>query len=286
MKKTLILLLAIMSTSISYSQTKQKVAVYVTGAEEGINEFMGAYLVDAIVHSSNYLAVERTADFLRELNKEQSYQLSGAVDDDQISQLGKQFGVQFVCVAKVGKIGEKQFVSARLIDVETATVKSSTKPVLFTTEDIDKSCAAVAISLISGEPIDIKRPAVIETTPAEQPKPTVTSSPQNANNASLNIQVSAYTGCGFEIMATDLPGRYRWTTAMRACPQGWRLPTAKELECLCNDKSVIGGFYGKQYWSSDKRSEKRSISRTMNDCETEIEDIEDEYSCRCVRNIR
>jgi stalled ribosome rescue protein Dom34 len=72
MKKLLILLLAIMSTSISYSQTKQKVAVYVTGAEEGINEFMGAYLVDAIVNSSNYLAVERTADFLRELNKEQS----------------------------------------------------------------------------------------------------------------------------------------------------------------------------------------------------------------------
>ena len=136
-----------------------KVAVYVTGAEgDGINEFIGAYLVDAIVNGSNYLAVERTADFIRELNKEQEYQRTGSVNDDQISQLGQQFGVQLVCVAKVGKVGHRQFVSARLIDVETATVKNSTKPVLFTMDDIDKSCAAVAVSLVSGESVNIKRP--------------------------------------------------------------------------------------------------------------------------------
>jgi hypothetical protein len=108
------------------------------------------------VKSNSYLAVERTADFIKELNKEQTYQQSGAVDDNQISRLGKQFGVQLVCVAKVGKVGEKQFVSARLIDVETATVKSSTTPVLFTLDDMDKSCAAVAVALISGDPVNIQ----------------------------------------------------------------------------------------------------------------------------------
>ena len=136
-----------------------KVAVYVVGTEgDGINEFIGAYLVDAIVNGSNYLAVERTADFIKELNKEQEYQRTGAVDDNQISLLGQQFGVQLVCVAKVGKVGHKQFVSARLIDVETATVRSSTKPVLFTMDDLDKSCAAVAVSLVSSEPVEVKRP--------------------------------------------------------------------------------------------------------------------------------
>jgi hypothetical protein len=177
MKKILILLVALCCVSVTFGQEQKKVAVYVTGAtEEGVNEFVGAYLVDAIANSSNYVAVERTADFLNELTKEQSYQKSGAVDDNQISALGKQFGVSLVCVAKVGKMGEKQFVSARMIDVETATVKSSTKPVIFTLDDVDKSCAAVAVSLISGEPVDIKRPAIADNSQSSN-------SSQNTNTA-------------------------------------------------------------------------------------------------------
>ena len=159
----IIFLMSVFIPLLALGQSKQKVAVYVTGAEgDGVNEFIGAYLVDAIVNGSNYLAIERTADFIRELNKEQEYQRTGAVDDDQISLLGQQFGVQLVCIAKVGKVGHRQFVSARMIDVESATVKSSTKPVFFTVDDIDKSCTAVAISLISGEPVDIKRPTIVE----------------------------------------------------------------------------------------------------------------------------
>ena len=165
MKKSLILLLAILCVSTIWGQTGQKVAVYVTGADgDGINEFIGAYLVDAIVNGSDYQAVERTADFIRELNKEQDYQRTGAVNDDQISLLGQQFGVQLVCIAKVGVMGDRQFVSARLIDVETATVKSSTKPVIFTMDDIDISCSAVAISLVSGNPVEIKQPTLTSNT--------------------------------------------------------------------------------------------------------------------------
>jgi tetratricopeptide (TPR) repeat protein len=153
MRKILILLLALISASAVYSQTQQQVAVYVTGGEEdGINEFIGAYLVTAIVKSSNYTAVERTADFLRELNKEQDYQRTGNVQDSQILELGHQFGVQLVCVAQVGKVGKevtRQFISVRLIDVETVTVKSSTKPLIFTIENIEESCATVATMVLS-----------------------------------------------------------------------------------------------------------------------------------------
>jgi len=155
MRKVIILLLAVMCAGVVFGQ-QQKVAVYVTGAEEGINDFVGAYLVNAIVNSTNYQAVERTADFLKELNKEQGYQRTGAVDDQQLSKLGKQFGVQLVCVAKVGKMGGKYFVSARLIDVETGTVKISTPPVSFTTKDVEKSCETIATSLTTNNPKDPK----------------------------------------------------------------------------------------------------------------------------------
>ena len=147
MKKLLLISVLTLCSLNIFAQ--QKVAVYVTGSkEEGVNEFMGAYLVNAIVNNSKYLAVERTSDFLRELAKEQSYQRTGAVDDTQISKLGKQFGVNLVCVANIAKISDKEFVSARLINVETATVVNSTKPIIFTLETIETTSITLAYDLV------------------------------------------------------------------------------------------------------------------------------------------
>lgn len=135
-----------------YAQTlsPEKVAIYVTGGEEqGLNEFIGAYLVDAITHNSKYSAVERTVEFLKVIDSEQEFQHSGMVDDEQIAKLGKQFGTKLVCVVKIGKLGDKQFVQARLLDVETATVLNSTKPYIYSLEDLENICNSVAIQLLT-----------------------------------------------------------------------------------------------------------------------------------------
>ena len=96
-------------------------AVYVAGDDE-INGIMGDYLVDEIAHDGKYIAVERTASFLNEMHKEQSYQQSGSVDDSEISRLGKQFGVDYVCVATPFDLWNEKYISARMIDVERAEV--------------------------------------------------------------------------------------------------------------------------------------------------------------------
>lgn len=120
MKRLLILLLSVFSLTISAQQ--KKVAVYVTG-NDPINDIIGSRLVDGIAKSGKYIAIERTASFLSELSKEQSYQQTGAVDDNEISRLGKQFGVNYVCVASAFDIwGTEKYISTRLIDVETAEV--------------------------------------------------------------------------------------------------------------------------------------------------------------------
>ena len=107
---------------------KQKVAVYVTGeAEYGYKKVIGSRMVTGITRSDNYIAVERTADFLAELNKEQDYQMSGAVSDNQIARLGQQFGVRYVVVADVSEVFESMFISARMIDVQTAQISKSTE---------------------------------------------------------------------------------------------------------------------------------------------------------------
>ena len=121
MKKILMIMLSVLSLT-AFAQQK-KVAVYVTGDDAGINKVLGSKLVSAIARSDEFSAIERTESFLAELNKEQKYQQTGAVDDNEISRLGKQFGVQYVCVAAVSDAFNEKYLSARLIDVETAQVE-------------------------------------------------------------------------------------------------------------------------------------------------------------------
>ena len=120
MKKLLIILLSALSLT-AFAQQK-KVAVYVTGEKTSINKVLGDQLVSAFAKSGRYTAVERTSSFLAELGKEQSYQRTGAVSDKEIASLGYQFGVDFVCVAELSEVFGENYVSARLIDVETAEV--------------------------------------------------------------------------------------------------------------------------------------------------------------------
>jgi hypothetical protein len=99
------------------------------------------------VRSGKYTAVERTYDFLKELDNEHEYQRTGSVDDEQISKLGRQFGVSLVCVVKVSAMNKEYYLSARLIDVETATVTKSAKPVTFIAENLSEACEDVTKQL-------------------------------------------------------------------------------------------------------------------------------------------
>jgi hypothetical protein len=115
------LALALFITNLTFTQ--QKVAVYVTGGTDaGINKVLGDKLVEAFVKSGNYTAVERTSSFLDELTKEQTQPNTNNIKDSELSRLGRQFGVQLVCVAEVSEVLGEKYVSARLIDVETVEV--------------------------------------------------------------------------------------------------------------------------------------------------------------------
>ncbi|MBR1878883.1 MAG: hypothetical protein IJ814_07790 [Paludibacteraceae bacterium] len=122
MRKLLIVLLSALSLT-AFAQQK-KVAVYVVGSEDGINKVLGSKLSIALGRHG-YSVTERTSDFLSVIAKEQSYQRTGTVDDEEISRIGKQFGAQLVCVVTIKKIFNLPYVSARLIDVETAEVEGA-----------------------------------------------------------------------------------------------------------------------------------------------------------------
>lgn len=114
----------VQNMSVSQQPNIKRVAVYVpkSDASKGIGRVLGDKMVAAFVASGRYTAVERTNSFLSQLKNEQQYQQNGAVDDKEISRIGKQFGVQYVCVADVSDVMGEKYISARMIDVETAEV--------------------------------------------------------------------------------------------------------------------------------------------------------------------
>ena len=157
---------AFLVLSLTMFAQQKKVAVYVTGEDVGINKVLGSKLVSAIARSEKYSAIERTESFLAELSKEQNYQRTGAVDDSELSRLGKQFGVQYICVAAVSEAFNEKYLSARLIDVESAQVErtASSSGAIQSLESLVTAANAVSTELLSslgsGRQSNLKKVAV------------------------------------------------------------------------------------------------------------------------------
>ncbi len=148
MKRTLFILALVCSITLAFAQ-KQKVAVYVIDEQYGLADYVSAAMVDAMVHNSNYMALERTDAFHKAMTKEHEYQRTGNVDESQIASLGMQFGTPLVCVIKIGTVADKYFMQARLLDAETAVVKNSTKAIIFTLEDVENAASKVVTQLLT-----------------------------------------------------------------------------------------------------------------------------------------
>jgi len=127
MKKILFLLLSLCCFAVA--QEKQKIAVYMVGEEskeiQGMHKIIGAELAKAISGSGRFSAIDRTAQILEQLSKEHKFQRSGAVDDKQIKALGKQFGIEYLCIAEITTVkGGAYYIDVRLVDVVTAENKA------------------------------------------------------------------------------------------------------------------------------------------------------------------
>ncbi len=224
MKKLFIILLSALSLTAVAQQ--KKVAVYVTGEQTGINKVLGDQLVAAFAKSGKYIAIERTASFLAELGKEQNYQRTGAVDDNELSRLGKQFGVQLVCVADVSDVFGEKYVSTRLIDVESAEVVNtsnasnplnSMQELLSVTDKITKELTAKTVQEKAAEYI-AKQKAQEET-----------------ERMLLNGFVDGYIKCGniYAIIAYSKALWCRGKEIASSCRVGgftdWRVANSTEL---------------------------------------------------------
>lgn len=145
------IIFGMIATPVSAQTTpKKKVAVYVSGEDvrDSYKKVINSKLVSSITRSQSFAVVERNAAFLAELDKEIEKSLSGDVRDDQIARIGQQFGVKYVLVADISEVFEELFVSARMIDVETAQIVNAAEASAYV-ESMD-GLTRLAENIISG----------------------------------------------------------------------------------------------------------------------------------------
>jgi len=199
MKKIVIIIALLAAVSIpAFGDDLPKIAVYVTGdVAENEREALGTRILSALVNSGRYMGIERSEAFLAEVRREHIVQRSGSIDDSQISALGRQFGVRYICVAAITPAFGAFLVSARVIDVETAQVVhigESNSP-LSDMDDFTWVSDEVVHVMFGGEPRKRPRP---QTAAPQKPRMSVGVGGLFASdfNGGRGVVSMPYTGFG------------------------------------------------------------------------------------------
>ncbi|MDR2583430.1 MAG: hypothetical protein LBC75_08125 [Fibromonadaceae bacterium] len=110
-----------------------KKAVYVQGSWRN-NQSANAlytYTLEALFTRSRYngdfVVVERSEAFTRQIDRELGKQHSGSVADSEISRMGKQYGIAEICIASIESVMGTYNINARLVNVEKSSVTNASK---------------------------------------------------------------------------------------------------------------------------------------------------------------
>ncbi|MCL2690486.1 MAG: hypothetical protein FWE57_11665 [Chitinispirillia bacterium] len=128
--------------SAAFANDLPRVAVYVTG-ELGVNEkraFASRMLVSLINTGRYIMGEERPNQFFAEVEGEHGE--SESITDSQISDLGRRFGINHVCIIDVSPLFDGYQILARIVDAETVEVLrigDSYSP-LRTADDLLQAC--------------------------------------------------------------------------------------------------------------------------------------------------
>ncbi len=140
MKKIYMLLLAALIAMPVFAGEKLRVAVFDptssgTAIDEGTKVAIREIISSTIVNAGNYDIVERS--LLEKVMQEQSFSNSGAVDDNDATEIGKLAGANKVVLSVVTLTGGRNMLSVKIIDVKTASVERQKVKVVASGELLD-----------------------------------------------------------------------------------------------------------------------------------------------------
>lgn len=155
MKTKTILFLFLLISGMMTAQVK-RVAILETVDKESKVSYankliLRANLSKAITNTDGYEAYDRTD--IDAIMGEQDFQRTGLVSNDQIKKLGEMTGANYILVAEAVVVdGKTMFITAKLLDVETARTIMTDNMMMGTTADaIQKGCIALAKKMFHDE---------------------------------------------------------------------------------------------------------------------------------------
>ena len=172
MKTKFILFLLLFSTAM-FAQEVKRVAILETVDKENKISYankliLRASLSKAITQTEGYEAYDRTD--VDAIMSEQDFQRTGMVSNDQIKRLGEMTGANYILVAEAVQVDYKNmFITAKLLDVETARTIMTDNVMMGTTADeIQEGCKTLSEKLFSNTPTNKTSSKVAANTSASQ----------------------------------------------------------------------------------------------------------------------
>lgn len=153
-KKITLLFVAMLCMSFTLMAQRKSVAILETYCADG--KLSSAYLMmigsnieTGIIKNPGYTAYNRAQ--LKAILNEHSFQRSGMVPDDQIRELGRVAGVDYVLASEAALLDQQVFVTAKVLNVETGQYEMSDNELMdYNPSAIQRGCQNLAAKLLGG----------------------------------------------------------------------------------------------------------------------------------------
>ena len=157
MKKLLILLLSALSLIVCAQTDVKKVAILETvdkmgNVPYGVLLQVRSSLTYAISSNAGYEGYDRVD--MAAITGEQNFQRTGMVSDEQIKRLGEMTGAAYVLIAEAALYDDQNIIiAAKILDVETGGVMSSTPPAVAPKDPMKmaEACIKCSQTLVGGK---------------------------------------------------------------------------------------------------------------------------------------
>ena len=179
MRKLLILLLSALSLTIFAQTPVKKVAILETvdkmgNVPYGVLLQVRSSLTYAISSNAGYEGYDRVD--MAAITGEQNFQRTGMVSDEQIKRLGEMTGAAYVLIAEAALYDDQNIIiAAKILDVETGGVMSSTPPAVAPKDPMKmaEACIKCSQTLVGGKmpPRTTTTTTYSQTGYASQPAP-------------------------------------------------------------------------------------------------------------------
>ena len=218
-------ILAAWSFSMIAQEKDKKVAVFDPAGNDvpnSIKEIVREEISSVIVNAEGFTVLER--QLINKVLEENKIQISGLVDESQISEVGKLMGANYVLVSTVSPMGKNYHISCKMIEVTTARIAKQrtiqttkgTGDLVEVTQRVVKGMFSIDITPSNSKQIEkssSKSPKTFVTESKQQPIITATDNILVADGANVFLQ-------GRKLSKEEVKNKMLNTDALRLYEKG------------------------------------------------------------------